>query len=91
VSYRSLLQFLLFGNILAHAFNAFGIEAVEFPAVRFPKVPREEDNGEPWDYKLWGLTLGMTSEILAAGGHPGIPLESNSCASSLSLFLFCFV
>ena len=59
-----------------------GLEAVDFPAVRFPpKPPKEGDT--PWEYKLWGLTLGMTSEILAAGGQPALRVESNSCTTDI--------
>lgn len=80
VTYSSLLQFVIFGRLLAKGFSLLGLEAVEFPAVRFPPpAPRPESNEPVWDYKLWGLTLGMTSELLAAGGHQGVSLESSSC------------
>lgn len=71
---------MLFGKILARAFSLCGIRAVEFPAVRFPTQPIRPESTEPvWEYKLWGLTLGMTAELFAAGGQPFIALESNSC------------
>lgn len=82
----------MLGRHIANAFALCGLQSVSFPAVRFPPLPPREGNADPaFEYRLWGLTLGMTSELLAAGGHPGIALETPHCMHSLISFFFSFL
>jgi hypothetical protein len=50
--------------------DLFQLKTVYFPLMKLPQDPTQTDD---YEFNLWGLTLGLTSELLRLGGEKGYP------------------